>query len=409
MQDRRWWAQFPKLLVVVGLIAAAYSMYAGDARRASLGIAALETPFYPGPCSTAPKNVVVTFRGPLSGCSSLNNSKACSSQEAIEFNATSSTYAFASCDKFTWTFGDGQSVTTMWPSISHQFAAGTPRTAVLTVTNDFGTTVASAADVAPATPTGACVPSSTQACLNGGRYAVSLDAITRDQKKFATGQVTRQTDLFGYFSLPVFTSDATNPEVFVKVVGPINGSPLVFYSGLTDVEYFVNVFDTQTQKLRQYHVDPASNPTQSKGDFDLDGARSSSCLGVNRTTSTVAVGTCTPDANTLCLFNRFKLTVVGKDDPARTGKTATGVATPISGKQFGFFSFPALTNDPTNLEVFVKMIDARSFDGHFWVFFGGLTDFEFTLTVTDTTTGKTQTYLKPLKSLCGFNDTTGFP
>ena len=410
MQVRKWWTQFPKMLVIIGLIAGAYSMYAGDSRRASSVIRAEDTVFYPGPCSTAPKNVGITYKGPLSGCTQING-KACSASEAIEFTAVSSTYAFASCDQFTWVFGDGTSLTTTGTNFtSHQFAAGVPRTVTLTVSNSFGSATATAADVAP-NDANNCTPSATQACVNQGRYAVTLDAVTRDSKKFATGQVTRQTDLFAYFSLPVFTGDATNPEVFVKVVGPINGAPLVFYSGLTDVEYFVNVVDTQTRVARQYHVLPASDPTQSKGDFDLNGSSSNSCLAVSRTTSTLPVtGSCTPDTNTLCLFNnRFKLTVSGRDDPARTGKTAQGVATPISGKQFGFFSFPALTNDPTNLEIFVKMIDATSFDKHFWVFFGGLTDFEYTLTVTDTTTGKTQTYLKPLKSLCGFNDTTGFP
>ena len=410
MQVRRWWTRFPKMLVVVGLLAAAYSMYGGGARRASLGISAQEAPFYPGPCSTAPSNVSITFRGPLSGCTQ-NNGKACSAQEAIEFTAVSTSYSFATCDKFAWTFGDGITMTTLLNGTSHQFAAGVPRTVTLTVTNDFGSTSASAQDVSPVTAT-SCTPSTTQACLNGGRYAVTLDALTRDQKKQATGLVTKQTDLFGYFSLPAFTSQPENPEVFIKVIGPIGTPPVpwVFYSGLTDVEYFINVLDTQTGQLRQYHVPPAANPTQSKGDFDVAGNFSQACNTVTRTTSTIAPGTCTPDANTLCLFsNRFKLTVVGKDDPARTGKSAVGVATPVSGKPFGFFSFPALTNDPTNLEVFVKMLDARTFDGHIWVFFGGLTDFEFTLTVTDTTTGKTQTYLKPLKSTCGLNDTTGFP
>jgi len=114
-------------------------MYGGGARRASLGISAQEAPLYPGPCSTAPSNVSITFKGPLSGCTP-NNGKACSAQEAIEFTAVSPSYSFATCDKFAWNFGDGGAVTTLMNGTSHQFTPGKTRTVTLTVTNDFGTT-----------------------------------------------------------------------------------------------------------------------------------------------------------------------------------------------------------------------------------------------------------------------------
>ncbi len=60
----------------------------------------------------------------------------------------------------------------------------------------------------------------------------------------------------------------------------------------------------------------------------------------------------------------------------------------------------SLTNDTgyfwffsaSNTEVVVKVLDACSVDGHFWVFASGLTNLGVTLTVTDTQKGTTMTY-----------------
>ena len=48
--------------------------------------------------------------------------------------------------------------------------------------------------------------------------------------------------------------------------------------------------------------------------------------------------------------------------------------------------------NPANIEVVVKVLDACSVDGYFWVFGGGLTNLGVQLTVTDTLTGVTKTY-----------------
>jgi len=110
-------------------------------------------------------------------------------------------------------------------------------------------------------------------------------------------------------------------------------------------------------------------------------------------------GSCTG----LCLIgNRFDATLVARDE--RTGNTGTGSPLPQS-DIFGYFSIPALTNNATNPEVFVKVLDAG---GRFWVFYGGLTDFEFTLSIRDTRTGAVKTYFKAAGSLCGGADTNAF-
>ena len=71
-------------------------------------------------------------------------------------------------------------------------------------------------------------------------------------------------------------------------------------------------------------------------------------------------------------------------------------------------AFPAITNNPNNPEVFVKLLDGTAINGEYWFFYGGLTNLEYTLTVTDSTTGKQKTYTKPAGSECGGSDTAAF-
>lgn len=91
----------------------------------------------------------------------------------------------------------------------------------------------------------------------------------------------------------------------------------------------------------------------------------------------------------------------------RTGRTAPGLAI-AQNNLFGYFSIPGITGDPSNPEVFVKILDGRSVNGQFWVFYGGLTDLEYSLAVTDDATGRQRTYVKPMGSACGGYDAAAF-
>ncbi len=94
-------------------------------------------------------------------------------------------------------------------------------------------------------------------------------------------------------------------------------------------------------------------------------------------------------------------------DP-RTGRVGAGVATQVN-DLWGYFSIPAITSNPNNPEVFVKMLDGTALNGSYWFFYGGLTDLEYTLTVTEDATGHQRTYTKPAGSECGGSDTAAFP
>jgi hypothetical protein len=101
----------------------------------------------------------------------------------------------------------------------------------------------------------------------------------------------------------------------------------------------------------------------------------------------------------------FSVSLAATDQ--RTGRTGPGLPLPVS-NILGYFSIPAITNNPGNPEVFVKMLDGTAINGEYWFFYGGLTDLEYTLTVTDEATGRQRTYTKPAGSECGGSDTAAF-
>jgi hypothetical protein len=61
-----------------------------------------------------------------------------------------------------------------------------------------------------------------------------------------------------------------------------------------------------------------------------------------------------------------------------------------------------------NIELVIKVVDGRPVNGHYWVFYGALTDVEVSITVTDTATGAIRTYFKPAGALASDADTATF-
>jgi hypothetical protein len=68
---------------------------------------------------------------------------------------------------------------------------------------------------------------------------------------------------------------------------------------------------------------------------------------------------------------------------------------------FWFFSV-------NNVELVVKVVDGRAFNGHYWVFSGALSDVAYTITVTDTATGAVRTYSNPSGRLTSLSDVSAF-
>ena len=243
-------------------------------------------------------------------------------------------------------------------------------------------------------------PGATISTAPGEDFRISLEA--RDQRtgRTSAGLAVAHTDDFAWFSLPDLTGNTDNPEVFVKVVDgrAVNGNFWVFYGGLTDVEYTVSVTQESTSLLRTYRKEAGG----ACGAFDTEAFPRSG----GPAPSAAPGAACAGEGDLFLNPGRSFTVRLAATDP-RTGRTTSGVAA-NENDSFGTFSLPAFTGNLSNPEVFVKIVDGRPVNGRFWVFYGGLTDVEYTLTVTDAVTGAGHDYEKPAGSACGGFDTSTF-
>ncbi|HXT20418.1 MAG TPA: hypothetical protein VN923_06690, partial [Thermoanaerobaculia bacterium] len=113
-------------------------------------------------------------------------------------------------------------------------------------------------------------------------------------------------------------------------------------------------------------------------------------------------GNCVPGLARLCLAGgRFEVIALWATAPTTRG---SGIAVPLTDDSGSFWFF-----GPTNLEVFVKVLDACSFNQRFWVFASGATNVEVTLAVTDTARVTGKTYFNPLgRTFVTVTDTDAF-
>ncbi len=108
------------------------------------------------------------------------------------------------------------------------------------------------------------------------------------------------------------------------------------------------------------------------------------------------------DPATLCVgLDRFRVQVAW--DAVHEGTQGNGTATSMTSDTGSFWFF---TNN--NVELVIKVLDARAVNGHFWVFYGALTNVQYTVTITDTQTGLVKTYTNPQDTQASFSDTAAF-
>ena len=111
---------------------------------------------------------------------------------------------------------------------------------------------------------------------------------------------------------------------------------------------------------------------------------------------------CTANAITLCLnAARFRVQAVWQV-PSQ-GTSGVGQAVPMTSDTGYFWFFSA-----NNVELVVKVVDGRAFNNKFWVFYGALSDVQYTITITDTVTGTVKTYTNPQRHLASVADTAAF-
>ncbi len=112
---------------------------------------------------------------------------------------------------------------------------------------------------------------------------------------------------------------------------------------------------------------------------------------------------CVPGPRTLCLGEngRYRVKINWKDFQGQTGAGRVAALTTEDSGSFWFF-------DRDNIEMVVKALDGRQNNGHFWVFYGSLTNVEFEMTVTDTQSGLKKTYRNLPGNFASVGDTTAF-
>lgn len=98
---------------------------------------------------------------------------------------------------------------------------------------------------------------------------------------------------------------------------------------------------------------------------------------------------CVADDTTLCLNDgRFQARLTWR---TLQGGQGAGHVVPFGSNDSGLLWF----FNPSNWEMLIKVLDGCPVTDHYWVFFAAVTNVEFTLTVTDSTTGLSKTYVNP--------------
>jgi hypothetical protein len=261
--------------------------------------------------------------------------------------------------------------------------------------------------------------------LQNGRFAVQATWRTSDGKSGAGQPLPFSTESgrFWFFG-------EGNTELVVKLLdaATVNGHVWVYWGALSDVEYWLTVTDRSTGAVRSYHNAPgtlcggadvaafttATAPATGAmmaADFTAGGEAVAVPAGGDWAPELAAVAspeagdgakaTCASGPQTLCLGgNRFRVEAHWRAPNGWNGNAGAVAADADSGS-FWFFG-------PGNLELAVKVLDGRTVNGKFWVYFGALSDVEYWVTVTDTATGKKRSYHNPAGTLCGQSDTSAF-
>ncbi len=262
---------------------------------------------------------------------------------------------------------------------------------------------------------GGCATTADALCL-AQRFLVR--ARFRDQYHGGvegTGRAIAGTETTGLF----WFWHASNLELAVKVLDgrPVNGKFWLFYGALSDVEYWLDVLDTETGALRTYHNLPGSFCGRGDVDAFAEAVPPAATTGPLATPLVVqrlellaqpvdraerAAGVCLPAPTRLCLRQRYAVEVSWRaaDGTSGAGSVIPDLTTDRSG---GFSFFRA-----GNYELILKLLDGAPVNGHQWLFFGALSDVEYEVRLEDTETGAVRRYHNTAGTLCGQRDVSAF-
>lgn len=260
-------------------------------------------------------------------------------------------------------------------------------------------------------------------CLDQGRFEVEV--AWRDHHNGNRTGVGGANSFGGYEGVTgsFWFFNPNSVDLIVKVLGTQEGDHWVFYGGLSDVYYEMTVTDTETGEVRSYEnlegsicgladttafLYSGGNEGQSQA-AGFDGSLHFPSAGVGAVSDAFRPGLEDEEeeedetSETLSLLDgRFDVTI---DWINQHDNDTAGIGTAIPGtNQVGYFWF----FNERNLEVVIKMVDGRAVNDYWWVFWGGLSDVNYTIKVVDVVSGREWTRTNPPGSFCGGSDTTAF-
>lgn len=231
----------------------------------------------------------------------------------------------------------------------------------------------------------ACVPGLSTLCVGGGRFKVQVDWYNLDDHSNSVGRVIQKGDGSGFFTF----DDSASVELAVKVQESGNGVN-VSYGQLTNRWFEMFVIDTRTGQYKVYNSAPGQCGVLDPNAFPAAAAAAN---------ATAAASKCRSGSETLCLQKgRFQVTAEWRN-PAK-GQSGKAGAVPLSTGS-GAFHF----GDPSKPELVAKVLNQN---GRIDVYYGSLSDLEYTITVKDTRTGSSKTYRNGAGRYCGGNEIGAF-
>jgi len=226
-------------------------------------------------------------------------------------------------------------------------------------------TVTAAAGLAPVVPAKVSIAGHSA----GGAYAYLL----------AYGTVSRYSAVFS-MSAPFYSVSAVADLAYK--------APIHMYYGTTDPNYTGGGYAALVQQWNGLGVAWESDVETGYGHNVWPVG--SMLAGFQFLAGKTYGATCAADATHLCLQqSRFRVEVAWQDGSGRTGSGSV-VAPAVSADSGVLWFF-----DPANWEMLVKVLDGCGLNRRIWVFAAATTNVAYTLTVTDTVTGKVKSYQNP--------------
>jgi hypothetical protein len=234
-----------------------------------------------------------------------------------------------------------------------------------------------------------CLGGGEVLCLHGGRFEARVtlkNPLTGQPGAGAARPLTTDTGAFWFFG-------EDNLELILKVLDGrgVNGHFWVYIGALSDVEYTVEIVDTATLRTKTYRNRAGRLASQADAMAFPDVGQE---LPVVTPTPKVAAarakaaGSCVPSPEILCLGDgRFQVEVRFTDPRLGSPLDSRAQAIPLTGDTGAFWFF-----DARNVELMIKILDGRPHNGHFWIYYGALSDVRYTITVTDTVTQEVKAY-----------------